>query len=303
MIGGKGTERLKQLAAENRDRLTAELHAVARHANPDNPAARRGLVADELAFTQARRPERAEGTVRRARHRVLGDARSRREETRDEIVTRRAGAAGDDHSADGQGGERRVVRLQAPDGLFAVHLDQVVELISAHVLRRGAERLGEPGGYGGGLLTLGREIELDPLAGAVARQKAALRVKPRLLRQREVPFFSEHVRAGERRVAAESHLGRRREPPEREAVVALAEKRGLGEVHLAGDPLHPALVARRGQEADRRGVARERRVGERVDLRDPETHDGGSVATKVLESSPSLLRPDQGGLAWSVTRG
>jgi len=98
--------------------------------------------------------------------------------------------------------------------------------------------------------------------------------------RREVSLFPEHVRARERGVAAKGHLDRRREPPEREAVVALLEERGLREIHLAGDALHPAVVARRGQKADRRGVARERDVGERVDLRNPETHDGGKCSNK-----------------------
>jgi len=93
-------------------------------------------------------------------------------------------------------------------------------------------------------------------------------------------LFPEHVRARERRVAAERDLGRRREPPQREAVVPLLEKRGLREVHLACDALHPAFVARRGEQADRRGVARERDVGERVDLGDPEAHGDAKCSNK-----------------------
>ena len=97
-------------------------------------------------------------------------------------------------------------------------------------------------------------------------------MEPRLLRRGQVPFLPEHVGAGQGRMAAESDLDRRREPAEVEAVVVLHEERRLGEVHLAGDALHPAFVACGGQEADRRRVARERRVGERIDLRDPEPH-------------------------------
>ncbi len=73
-------------------------------------------------------------------------------------------------------------------------------------------------------------------------------------------------------MTAERDLYRRREPAQREAVGLPDEKRRLGEIHLARDALHPALVARCGQEADRRGVAREGRVGERVDLGDREAH-------------------------------
>ena len=74
-------------------------------------------------------------------------------------------------------------------------------------------------------------------------------------------------------MAADGDLDGRREPAEIEAVaVVLHEKRRLGEVHLAGDALHPALVARRGQEAHRRRVALKGHVGERVNLSDPEPH-------------------------------
>src|SRR4030095_16431995 len=231
--------RLEQLAAENRDRLATELHAVARDANADDSTARRGLVADELALSQSRPPERAERAVRRARHRIFHDAGARREEAGDEVVAGAVGPAGDDPSAHRQGGERRVIRREAADSLLGVHLDEVIELISPDILRRGAERLGEAGRHRGRFLALGWEIEIDPLAGAVAGEKAALRVEPRLLGRREVSLCPEHVRARERGVAAKGHLGRRREPPELEAVVALLEERGLREVHLPGDALHP----------------------------------------------------------------
>src|SRR5207244_11851141 len=96
-----GGVRLKQLAAEDRDRLAAELHTVARDADPDDPAARGGLVANELGLAQARLPERPERAVRPARTRLFGDARARREEARDEVVGGRGGPTGDDHTAYG----------------------------------------------------------------------------------------------------------------------------------------------------------------------------------------------------------
>ena len=166
----------------------------------------------------------------------------------------------------------RVVRRQAPDGVLGVHLDQVVELVSADVLRRHAERFGEAGRRRGRLVPLGREIELDPLAGTIPGEEAALGVEPRLPRGWQVPLLPQHVSARQGRVAAEGDLDGRREPAEVETVVVLHEERRLGEVHLAGDALHPAFVARRWQEADRRRIARERRVGKRIHLRDPEPH-------------------------------
>src|SRR5690606_35853757 len=74
-------------------------------------------------------------------------------------------------------------------------------------------------------------------------------------------------------MAAEVDLGGGGEPAQVVgAVVAPPEERGLGEVQLAGDVAHPALVARRGQRAPRRWVAGEGPVRERVDLDDPLCH-------------------------------
>ncbi len=52
----------------------------------------------------------------------------------------------------------------------------------------------------------------------------------------------EHVRAREGGVTAEVDLDRRREPPQPELGARGADERGLGEVHLGGDRLHPLGV-------------------------------------------------------------
>src|SRR5439155_16331888 len=99
--------------------------------------------------------------------------------------------------------------------------------------------------------------------------------------RREATLFPRHVRAREGRVTAQGHLDRRGEPAEPIAPVFLMEERRLGEVHLCRHVLHPALVARRGEDAHARGVAAERATRECVHLHDPQAH-----ALKVA----SLLR-------------
>src|SRR2546430_11269387 len=89
------------------------------------------------------------------------------------------------------------------------------------------------------------------------------------------------LRARERGVPAERDFHRRREPAEPIAAVFLMEECRLGEVHLCRHVLHPALVARRGEDAHARGVAAERATRECVHLHDPQAH-----ALKVA----SLLR-------------
>ena len=99
-------------------------------------------------------------------------------------------------------------------------------------------------------------------------------MEPRLAVAREVAILPQHVGAREGRVAAERHLDRGREPAKAPPVGRAVEEGRLGQVHLPRDVLHPPLVARRGQDADGRGVPPERRVGKRVDVDDAEPHGG-----------------------------
>jgi len=87
-----------------------------------------------------------------------------------------------------------------------------------------------------------------------------------------MPVLPQHVRGRERGVTAQVHLDRGSEPAQPVAVAVGAEEGRLGEVHLAGDGLHPGGVARLGEHAHRGGVAAEGTVGERVDLDDAESH-------------------------------
>src|SRR5436309_137328 len=82
------------------------------------------------------------------------------------VAAGRVGADGEAAAAIREGRVHPVVRRQAPDGFLAVDLNEVVDLIFAAVLGRRAEGLGEPRRRGRRLLTLGRKVELDPLAGA-----------------------------------------------------------------------------------------------------------------------------------------
>src|SRR2546428_12128396 len=80
-------------------------------------------------------------------------------------------------------------------------------------------------------------------------------LEPRLTISREMPFLPQHVRRGERRMAAQVHLDGGREPAEAVAVALGMQKRRLGEVHLARDVLHPGWVGRAAENADGGGIA------------------------------------------------
>ncbi len=85
--------------------------------------------------------------------------------------------------------------------------------------------------------------------------------------------FPQHVRAGQRCVAAEIDFDGRREPAQIISIPAKNEKRGFGKVHLARDVLHPRGFSGVGENADGSGIAGEGAVGERVDLRDAQWHN------------------------------
>ena len=93
-----------------------------------------------------------------------------------------------------------------------------------------------------------------------------------------MPFFPQHVRARERRVAAEIDLDRRREPAQVVAVRLADEERGLGEIHLPRHVLHPHRLGGRGEDADGGGIARKGAIREGVYLSNAERHASNLLA-------------------------
>ena len=72
---------------------------------------------------------------------------------------------------------------------------------------------------------------------------------------------------------AEVHFHRRSEPAQIELTFcATREERGLGQIHLGGDFVHPRRFGRGGQQHHRRRIARERTVGKRIDLKEGKGH-------------------------------
>ena len=100
-------------------------------------------------------------------------------------------------------------------------------------------------------------------------------MEPRDRAGREPAAFPQHVRAGQRGMAAQIDFVRRREPAQIESLVAhrAGHQEGrLRQVHLARDVLHPLLIAHRGLHAHGGRVAAKRRVGEGIDVNDRLRH-------------------------------
>src|SRR4051812_41001292 len=101
-------------------------------------AARRDLAGVELRATEPFGPERNKGGMRRARHRVLVNARRWREEARDEVAVL-AGRRHDNSEA-AEGAERGEIGCEGAHlRLSAEHGDRVARL--EELARRGAKRL------------------------------------------------------------------------------------------------------------------------------------------------------------------
>ena len=103
----------------------------------------------------------------------------------------------------------------------------------------------------------------------------------------EISVFPQHVCAGERRVAAEIHFDRGREPTEIVALALRNEERSLREIHLARDVEHPLWIRWLWQDADRGWVPSERAIGEGVNLRYPKAHAFKSIAPGLVSMLPS----------------
>ena len=224
--------------------------------------------------------------MRRAGHRVLVDARAGREEARDEVVAGRV-ARGWSRSrrARPTRAQRREVGRERAHVRLAIRPRRDSRTGSGRrsAARRRAPRAA-PGGASARLLGRGREVELDPVAGAVGASAGRSACGSAPARRRRGARLPEHVRAGERRVAAEVDLDGRREPAQREAVVALRRgtrsPRGSSRARRAASTRSSrgagrAGRPRRGCRANGRSVKASTWV-----IRRPTTTK--SVATKVL---------------------
>ena len=120
---------------------------------------------------------------------------------------------------------------------------------------------------------LAGEIERDPVGALPCGQESAPRLEPRGLASFEEAFLPEDVRCRQGGMAAEIDLRFRGEPSEVERTVVEPVGEGrLGEVHLRCHILHPLIVGRFRQDADRGGIARISALCERVDLGDALAH-------------------------------
>ncbi len=229
--------------------------------------------------TSRRLPSRSEPVgrerrVRRAGHRVLVDAPRRREHARDEVPALgpvvRCGAADpdlSDRSAEG----RELLHV----GRKSAHLVHVIEdgdhrQRPDHMLRLGAERLRQRGRSRRRFPAAGREVQHVAIRRRGHPQRSAQAPEHDLARPAQLR--RQHVRAGQGRVAAERDLLDRREPADVKVLALWNEEGGLRKVVLAGDLLQQLVAQPPVQRHDRRRIALERRVGEGVDLVEPQLH-------------------------------
>ena len=206
--------------------------------------------------------------MRRTRHRVFIHARPRREKARHEIELRPRRPRRHDYPAHRHLAQRRVVRRQRAHHLLGIHFHQVIERVLTHELRSGDSQGGQQLGrrLAHGRDDLRREIQLDPLPPPLRRQQPAARVEARLAPLGQVAVLPQHVRAGQRGVAAKLHLHRRREPAQIVPILPGNQERRLRQIHLARYVAHPPFRRHLAQHAHRRRIPRKRTIGESVHL-------------------------------------
>src|SRR5215831_17733832 len=100
--------------------------------------------------------------------------------------------------------------------------------------------------------------------------------------------FPKEMCAGQRGVAAQSDLCRRREPAQAELVAGRDEKSRFGQVHLTRDELHPRCVARLRKKADGRGISCEGLVSKGIHLRNRQMHCASQIPVRLLWGAKGL---------------
>jgi len=200
--------------------------------------------------------------MRRSRHRVLRDAELRRKEAADEVhVT--AGRGGDD-CMQVKRAQLYKIRFEGANFLLSL-IDGDVISRSKHRGRFAAQSGDQRSRRRARLRHHSREDHAQPIAAPAHHQHARPRIKPDLLLC-IAQMLEQHERAGQRCVAAEVHLRRRREPAQTKAVVLGDEECGIGEVVLLGDGLHQRIRQPRGERAYSGRIAAKEALGEGVDL-------------------------------------
>src|SRR5262249_31294434 len=95
------------------------------------------------------------------------------------------------------------------------------------------------------------------------------------------------VCGSQRGMAAQIDLHLRREPAQAIAAFDPENEASFGEVHLGTDPLHPACVRLRGQQAHGGWVAVERTISEGIDVEQRHTHDGPPERDSCCDARPA----------------
>jgi len=213
--------------------------------------------------------------VRAAGHRIFRDALGRSEVAADKIVAFISRCGHNDPAAV-QAGDRRDVWSQCAHHLRALQHSHVVEGVDQSFDRNGAQRFGQAGWCRHRLGRPDREIHDVSRLRPPDRQRPTRRVENHTVAARLQPFHDDR-RTGQSGMAAQRHLGRRREPTQAIVSAVRYQKSRLRQIVLGSNGLHHRVRQETVQRHHRGGISCEATSGEGVKLEDRCAHGRGST--------------------------
>lgn len=203
------------------DGFAGEEHPLAGKAAMERAAARGSLVRDETVGSEAFSPIGGDVAVAGTADRVLGDVQFGAKAAGD-AVGRRAGRGGVEQEAVEAAKLFHVGREGADDGFVAEDAEKIAAQVN--LVRRGAERVRDPGREGDGAQTVRREGHFEKISVGGDGKLAAERAES----DERLPgenMVQQDIRTGKRGVAAEVDLTAGREPAEARRRIAFFCKR------------------------------------------------------------------------------
>ena len=225
----------EKFSLENGYRFSPQMNAVSDHFEVNDSAPAGGLIGPEHGSFEFLHPVRTETAMGGSCNRIFVYPDRGREKAGDEIELRVSRSSRDYNSARFDFFQTMEIRIEFPYDIVRREFDEIIELIFSDVkdILPKAEGPGhrteslrevvgqcfeQPFGRNGRFLGFGGEIQFNPAVQGSGGEASAPRVECRLIAGFQKTGFRQHMRRGERGMAAQIHFDPRREPAQAPAV-------------------------------------------------------------------------------------